>query len=304
MIEHMCRWEYPAEPGLVLRGLHTPPQKRPLVHFLHGNGFCGLVYEPWLRQLTADYDLFLSDAQGHGLSDVGERFVGWNRSAELAIKALEAHRDRWPAQPVYGLGHSFGGVLTLLMAAQRPDLFDRVVLLDPVIFTRRMIGVMALSDVVGLWQRNSMATRARKRQRVWPSRQAAWEYFHGRGMFKGWHEDCLAAYIDHALKPEGDGSLSLRCPPSREADIFSSFPRGLWRAIDRVKVPVTIIYGEQSYPFVPVSAEQARSRNPRIHTRSVPGGHCFMQEHPQETATLLAELLALATRPVAQPVPA
>src|SRR5690606_15849945 len=109
-----------------------------------GNGYCGKVYWPWLSQLADDHDLFLSDAQGHGHSDVGGHFVGWSRSAELAIQALDEYRSHWPEQPVYGIGHSFGAVLTLLMAAQRPDLFDRLILLDPVLFSRSMIGLMAL----------------------------------------------------------------------------------------------------------------------------------------------------------------
>lgn len=292
MIEQLTPWEHQVAPGLAIRGLHTAPQSRPLVHFLHGNGFCGLVYKPLLEQLGRDFDLFLSDAQGHGQSDVGDRFVGWNRCADYAIEALEAHRQRWPDQPIYGVGHSFGGVLTLLMAAKRPDLFDRVVLLDPVLFTRSMIGVMALSDVVGLYSRNSMATRARQRQSRWESRQAAWDYFHERGIFKGWHEQSLAAYIDHALKPEPDGSLSLRCPPTREAEIFSSFPRGLWTAVSKLSVPATIIHGTKTYPFVPKAAQAARRKNPLIDCLTMPGGHCFMQENPDATVQLVRHLLS------------
>ena len=291
MIDQLIPWEHQVAPALTLRGLHSEPGPRPLLHFLHGNGFCGLVYKPLLEQLGQDFDLFLSDAQGHGKSDVGEQFVGWNRCADYAIEVLDAHRQRWPDQPVYGVGHSFGGVLTLLMAAKRPDLFDRVVLLDPVLFSRAMIGVMALSDVVGLHSRNSMATRARQRQAHWQSREIAWEYFHERGIFKGWHVQSLAAYIDHALKPASDGSLSLRCPPSREAEIFSSFPRGLWTAVGAVKVPITIIYGSKTYPFVPKSAQAARRKNRFIDCVEVPGGHCFMQQHPEDTARLVRETL-------------
>lgn|SRR5690554_859994 len=299
MIEQLIPWEHQVAPALTLRGLHSEPMPRPLVHFMHGNGFCGLVYKPMLEQLGKDFDLFLSDAQGHGKSDVGERFMGWNRCADFAIETLEAHRQRWPNQPVYGVGHSFGGVLTLLMAAKRPDLFDRLVLLDPVLFTRPMIGVMALSEVVGLHSRNSMATRARQRQAQWQNREVAWEYFHERGIFRGWHEQALAAYIDYALKPESDGSLSLRCPPQREAEIFSSFPRGLWAAVGKLSVPTTIIHGNKTYPFVPKAAQAARRKNRLVDCVEVPGGHCFMQQHPDDSARLVREMLAMRSARVA-----
>lgn len=291
MIETLQSWEQEVESGLVLRGLHTEPGERPLVHFLHGNGFCGLVYWPWLRALLPEYGLLLSDAQGHGRSDAGPRFLGWNRNAELALQVLERQRERWPGQPVYGVGHSFGGILTLLMAAERPQLFDRLILLDPILFTRPMIGLMALSDTFGLYRRNAMASRARSRQQVWPDRETAWNYFHERGIFKGWAPESLAAYIDYALKPRADGGLELCCPPRIEAAIFSSFPRGLWSAVKKVQVPTTIIYGQSTYPFVPKAAQLASRLNPRIRAIGVPGRHCFMQEYPEETGALVRSLL-------------
>jgi pimeloyl-ACP methyl ester carboxylesterase len=36
-----------------------------------------------------------------------------------------------PERPVYLLGESFGGILALAVAANRPDLVDRVVLVNP-----------------------------------------------------------------------------------------------------------------------------------------------------------------------------
>src|SRR5690606_32928846 len=105
-----------------------------LLHVLHGNGFCGRVYEPMLALLAEHFDLWLSDVQGHGDSDPGERFLGWNRSAELAVEAFEAGRGIFGEVPRYALGHSFGGVLTSLIMARHPQLFRRAVLLDPVIF--------------------------------------------------------------------------------------------------------------------------------------------------------------------------
>ena len=85
-------WSHSCSAGFTLRGWHTPPSGKPLLHFLHGNGFCGRTYEPLLRLLAADFDLWLCDVQGHGDSDHGGRFHGWNRSAELAVEAFAAGR--------------------------------------------------------------------------------------------------------------------------------------------------------------------------------------------------------------------
>ena len=225
---HLLPWSHPTSAGFTLRGWHTPPSGKPLLHFLHGNGYCGRVYSPLLNALCEDFDLWLCDVQGHGDSDHGGRFHGWNRSAELALEAFAAGTDDFADAPRFALGHSFGGVLTSLMLAQQPQLFRRAVLLDPVLFSPAMIGVMALSDVVGLSRRTSLASKALKRRSSWPDRAAAHAALHGRGMFRGWDEAAFGAYIQHALKDTAQG-VELKCRPSREADIFSSFPSACGR---------------------------------------------------------------------------
>jgi len=276
-------WSHDCSAGFTLRGWHSPPSGKPLLHFLHGNGYCGRVYTPVLQLLAEDFDLWLCDVQGHGDSDHGGRFHGWNRSAELALEAFAAGNASFGEVPRFALGHSFGGVLTSLMLAQQPQQFRRAVLLDPVLFSPAMIGVMALSDVVGLSRRNTLASKALKRRSNWPDRAAAHAALHGRGMFRGWTEEAFAAYIQHALK-DSDKGVELKCRPSREADIFSSFPKRLWPSLAKVSTPTQVLYGQRSYPFVAKSVARWCAGNAHVSAHVLPGGHCFMQEQPAETA--------------------
>jgi len=228
--------------------------------------------------------------QGHGDSDHGGRFHGWNRSAELAVEAFEALRAPFGEVPRFALGHSFGGVLTSLILARHPELFRRAVLLDPVLFSPAMIGVMALSDVVGLAQRNTLASKARKRRRQWPDRAGAHAALHGRGMFRGWDEAAFAAYIEHALK-DVEGGVELKCRPSREAEIFGSYPRRLWPSLAKVSTPTEVIHGVHTYPFVARSVARWCASNAHVRSQVVPGGHCFMQERPADSAARAADFL-------------
>lgn len=283
-------WSHDTSAGFTLRGWHTPPSGKPLLHFLHGNGYCGRVYTPMLAALAEDFDLWLCDVQGHGDSDHGGRFHGWNRNAELAVEAFEALRAPFEEVPRFALGHSFGGVLTSLILARHPGLFRRAVLLDPVLFSPAMIGVMALSDVVGLAQRTGMAKKAQKRRRQWPDRASAYAALHGRGMFRGWDEEAFAAYIEHALK-DVDGAVELKCRPSREAEIFGSYPRRLWPSLAKVTTPTEVIHGVSTYPFVARSVARWCAGNGHVRSQVVPGGHCFMQEQPRDSAGRVADFL-------------
>lgn len=285
-------WHHTTTAGFTLRGQHSPPSGRPVIHFLHGNGYCGLTYAPMLERLAEDFDLFLSDVQGHGDSDQGGRFHGWNRTAEFTAEAWRAQRARFGDVPAYAVGHSFGSVISCLMLAREPDLFARgAVLLDPVLFPPAMIGLMALSDVVGLLSRNTLASRARKRRHHWPDRTAAYLGLQERGMFRGWHEDALQAYVDHALRESPAGGVELKCRPSREAEIFGSYPRRLWSSLARVRTPTLVLRGDRSYPFAAKSIARWCAGNPAIREQLVPGGHCFMQETPDAAAAEIKRFL-------------
>lgn len=286
----LSSWTHEGSAGFTLRGWRSEPSGKPLLHFLHGNGFCTRAYEPLLKLLAKDFDLWLCDVQGHGDSDHGGRFHGWNRNAEMAVEAFEAGRGVFGDVPRYACGHSFGGVLTSLILGRHPQLFRRAVLLDPVLFTPAMIGVMALSEVLGLHQRRTMVQKARARRSQWPDREAAYASLHGRGIFKGWTDAALWAYVEHAMKAVA-GGVELKCRPSREAEIFSSFPKRLWPSLNKVVTPTQVLFGERTYPFVPKAVARWCASNAAVSGQCVDGGHCFMQEFPEDSAERVSRFL-------------
>lgn len=289
-------WSYRTRAGHRVSGWFTEPSGKPVLHFIHGNGYCGLVYQPLLSHLSEHYDLFISDIQGHGCSETGEGFVGWNETAELCREVWLHFRPRWGEVPAIGAGHSFGAIMTSLMLHRDPGLFDRAILMDPVLFSPNMLRVMWLASRLGLWHRNSMATKTRRKRRQWPDRDSAREAFRERGMFRGWDERALEAYVTHGLKEEDDGSgtkaVGLKCPPELEAQVFSTFPRRLWRSIKSVSTPMHVIYGDSSYDFVRASVPRWAALNPKVTAERLPGGHCFMQQDPDRAARVVLERLS------------
>lgn len=286
-------WSYSTPYGFTLRGQHSSPSGKPLLHVLHGNGFCSLMYKPMLVKLATHFDLFLSDAQGHGESDHGGDFVGWHQSADLAHAAFIAHLPRFTQNatgtlPVYALGHSFGGVLTALINSRPDSPFSQVALLDPVLFPPLLLNSMRILDKFGLYRKNPYAKKALNRRQYWAHRDEVTSYLTDRGMFKGWAPHALNAYIEHALHHRSEG-VSLKCLPSREAEIFSSYPARLWTELARPCSPTLLLYGDQTYPFVPKAVKRWQRMNPALQAKQVRGGHCFMQQYPEQTALQILE---------------
>ena len=283
-------WAHETSAGFTLRGWHTAPSNKPLLQFLHGNGFCCRTYEPFLEHLAEHFDLWLCDLQGHGNSDHGGRFVGWNRNAELALEAFNAGKQQFGDVPLYASGHSFGGVLTSLMIARNPGLFDKAVLLDPVLFPQQQLMLRAALGLIG--QRgNALSKKARTRRDQWPDRATAYQALHNRGMFRGWEESAFSAHIEHGLQQAENGSVTLKCQPSREAEVFESWPSRLWYWLPRIQTPSLLLHGDATYPFVQQSTQRLTRMNPSVTSQVLPGGHCFMLEDSRRAAGEIVKFL-------------
>jgi pimeloyl-ACP methyl ester carboxylesterase len=110
-----------------------------------------------------------------------------------------------------GVGHSFGGTALLGASRARPDLFERLVLVDPV------MPPPALRRVEG---ENPLAAGARRRRTEWPSLAEARAKWGERRVFQAWPPEVLDLYALDGLRERADGSVTLKCPSTVEAAIF------------------------------------------------------------------------------------
>ncbi len=245
-----------------------------------------------LQALSQHFDLWLSDAQGHGDSDVGRQFVGWNLSASLAAEAFSQHQAAFSQVPKFAAGHSFGGILTGLIMADHPHLFQRAVLLDPALFPPTMVFAGVLAQNMRVSRFTPLARASRQRRWHWPSRQAAMDALHERGTYKGWTPSAMQAFAEHALRPADDGNgVVLKCPPSREAEVFASMPKGMWQSLNQVATPTLVLHGSRTFPFIAPSAQRWSANNPHIKEKKVAGNHCFMQCDPNMAAHEVSHFL-------------
>jgi pimeloyl-ACP methyl ester carboxylesterase len=283
-------FECPSQDGSTLRGWKTDRPDRPVLFFLHGNGLCGRIYESFLAQFDPQFELILLDITGHGASDAVADFPGWNRIAELCTEALNRCCDA--SREVVVIGHSFGGILAILMAASAPGRFSNLMLLDPILFPRRMLMMFTLVKWLGLTERvHPMVRMTKKRRHQWATRDDALAYFKSRGAFARWDDLALTNYVQYGLKKGADNNVVLACDRSLEAEIFATWPRGLWRCVRAVSDPTHIIMGQDTYSFAKDAAATAQRVNQSIVTSHIEGDHFFMLEQPLETAQrVMAEL--------------
>lgn len=268
--------------------LRAGDQAQPAYHFLHGNGFCSRTLWPVARLLPGNAPLIFTDVPGHGFSPQPQHHMpDWLRIARRVTPALERLSG---ARPVVGIGHSMGGVLTLLMAAERPQLFSRIILLDPVLFSPEVLLYQKLTRKTGLWKRSALVKAVSNRRALWPDAETMKADLKNKSLYRQWTEAALDNFITGGSRAVEEGR-QLCCDPHWEAAIFGSYPRGLWQAVHRVSVPVDILVADESYGFIVRSARKAAKANRNIRWQSVKGGHCFPMEQPQLAADLISALI-------------
>jgi pimeloyl-ACP methyl ester carboxylesterase len=284
-------WHHTTSSGITLRGYETPVTGKPMVHFIHGTGFNGMVYWPMLRHLLPHVDLVITNAQGHGGSDTGEKFLGWEASAVMIHEVLLHKQTQWQTGvPVIGMGHSFGAIVSTLIANRSPPIFDRLLLLDPVYLPPTYATLSEWLYKLRLMEKTPMVKLARKRRSQWPSKMAARETLHQRGVFRGWHDDALDAYVEHALH-EHEGGATLLTPPWLEAEVFSRYASRIWPAIRQLQTPCHVIRGNRTFSYVKTGLDRACRINSRVTQETMEGDHCFMQQHPQAVCERLLHRL-------------
>lgn len=108
-----------------LSGLRFAAPAAPRVVALHGAGLNAHSFDPML--LALDLPAVALDLPGHGRSDW--RADADYRPSRLATDVITAF-DALVERPVILVGHSLGGLTAALVAAARPELVDRLVVVD------------------------------------------------------------------------------------------------------------------------------------------------------------------------------
>ncbi|MCZ7537709.1 MAG: alpha/beta fold hydrolase [Acidimicrobiia bacterium] len=115
----------------------------PLALLHHANGFCAATWGVVAERLRPHWRVIAIDARGHGNSSrpQGNAAYQWRELTRdwLAVTRWALHSAKRSAVDLV-VGNSLGGAVALLAAAERPDWYRRLVLLDPVALPRRLFG--------------------------------------------------------------------------------------------------------------------------------------------------------------------
>ncbi len=254
-----------------------------VVHFAHANGFPGDVYTQFLAPLRVETSVYAAPLLAHRDQPPAQR--GWVNIADEIADSVRAQC----VTGAIGIGHSMGGLCSLMAAYRHPGLFSALVLLDPPTIVGKFGWMMALARVMGQIDRFTPAGRSKSRRDTWPSHQAMRDNLRQKALFRDFRDDCFEDYVQHGTVPCPAG-VTLRYTVASELSVFREGPSHLRPYRGGLGIPGAIITGDRS-EFYRMNVHPGVARQQGFEHHVVPGGHMFPLERPDESMAFVIELL-------------
>jgi pimeloyl-ACP methyl ester carboxylesterase len=270
-----------------------------LVLLHHATGFCGATLAPIANALRDRYRVIAIDARGHGDSTSispgeNEGAYLWSTLAEDFDVAMKAILQLVGVETVkLAVGHSFGGALVLAAAQREPDLIEKILLCDPVVYSP---SAEAMGDVKGEETAASpkfdLAAGARKRRSEFDSFADAYAHFASKSLFANFPPEALSLYVGEGLRESPDGGVRLKCAPEVEAAVFGSAALSdLFGEVEKVRAEVLLLHATRGN-FDRERYDALIARIPLGRVESLDVGHLFPMEEPARVLDAIDELLS------------
>jgi len=251
--------------------------EEPELVLLHGGGQNAHTWDTVALALRRP--LIAIDLPGHGHSDRRpDRDYGPWRNAEAVAAVLDQAAPRAAAV----VGMSLGGVTTIRLAAARPDLVRKAVIVDVTPQVQEATRSMSKAD------RGAVALVA------------------GPPVFDSFEAIAAAAVAASPHRPRsaierGVRHNAVELPDGRwtwRYDLFGELPASqfdfasLWDDVSAITVPVMLVRGGDSKFVSDDDASEFRRRQPGLRFEVVAGsGHAVQSDRPLELARLIEEFV-------------
>ena len=211
------------------------------IHFSPANGIPAQSYDSFFKQLQNQFNISAMDTRGaweHSKSP--DESLTFENYADDLIAALESQYN----EPIIGIGHSLGGAVTILAAIKRPELFSKVVLIDPAstptVYANFLFQLLPQFLQVKFFP---FIKGSLRRRRVWDSREQFFNHYREHRTFERFTDQALLDYAQYGLRKLNNNQYELIFAPEWEAFNFRRVGF-LWDSLVKLQTPTLFIRAE------------------------------------------------------------
>lgn len=198
-------------------------------------------------------------------------------------------------EPVVGVGHSIGAMVTLRAALRDPGRFLALVLIDPVLFVPQFILKWGLVRMLGLGDLlHPLIPGTKKRRRRFDDLDKAFVGYRTRHVFRYMSNENLRIFIEGITQPSPDGGYDLVYSPEWEAQIYRTGMHDfdIWRGLPRLEIPTLFIRGAETDTFLEVAARLVQMKQPKARVETLEKStHILPLERPREVFEIMQSFL-------------
>lgn len=216
------------------------PAGQPIL-LIHATGFHARVWDETVARLPKSYRIISVDMRGHGQSEKKGLLLDWS----LVAKDVGELVDHLGLANAIGVGHSMGGHCLTQIAKARPQVFERLLLIDPVMMSPAAYESSPYNDLA-----DPSEHMVARRRDAWTGWEEMYDRFKDRHPYSLWKTQALEDYCRHGIRPNDEGEgFRLACPPVMEASVYmGSINANLTGTLKEMTLPVTILRAKGREP--------------------------------------------------------
>jgi pimeloyl-ACP methyl ester carboxylesterase len=180
----------------------------PPLLLLHAVGLCASTWNSAAKALSEDFHVMCFDHRGHGDTETTDQNLTFHQAGEDLAEIIR----QMDLEGVDTVGHSLGGMATLIADSIQPGIIGRSVIIESRVGPRP-----ASAPSQDLQER---AKRAAMKRSIWENRETMYEAYRNRPVFKNWTDEVFGDFIQGGTRLLPDGRAELKCKPAVEASFY------------------------------------------------------------------------------------
>ena len=256
------------------------------IHFIHANGFPANAYKNLLNHLNNDYNIIKFNLNNKKYLTIED----WTPFHKDFINSLN-HNNK-----IIGMGHSIGGNIILRSALSNQNCFSKIILLDPTLFTPRIIFLWKLAmnlkihNYLHPWVKATL-----KRRMNYKNYNEILTSYRKKKVFNKINDENLSIYINSLIKINTKNSVQITYPKELEYQIYKTGLTAdfyIWKNLKKLRIPTLIIRSKSSNAFLESAAKKVKKLNNKIKLIEINNStHLFPLEMPELTSKYIIEFL-------------